>query len=75
MIVDPVLARGRFDRDTLPLLQQEVAYQNAGIRVVRIAFPVIEVALWWRAINGELLLHVQADDGCVAKNLGGMPST
>jgi len=62
VIVDPVLARGRFDRDTLPLLQQEVAYQNAGIRVVRIAFPVIEVALWWRAINGELLLHVQADD-------------
>ena len=62
MIVDPTLAKARFERDTRPLVQNATAYQSTGIRVIQVAFPVLEAALWWQAINGELLLHVQADD-------------
>lgn len=62
MIVDPALARARFEQDTRPLVQNSAAYQATGTRVIQVAFPVIKAALWWRAINGELWLHVQADD-------------
>lgn len=62
MIVDRVLARGRFERDIAPLLQDPVAYANTGMRIVTVSFPVISIALWWSSQGRDIIVHIQADD-------------
>lgn len=62
MIVDPALAKARFDRDAELLLTSPDAFVAAGVRVVRIEFPLVIVGLAWRAVQAEILLQVRADE-------------
>lgn len=62
MIVDPALAKARFDRDSEPLRASPAAFLVAGVRVVTVEFPLVVVGLTWRAIQAEILLQVRADE-------------
>lgn len=62
MIVDKLLAKTWFDRESQPMLENNIAFKNIGISVVKIEFPIIDVGLWWRLTGSEILLRVLADD-------------
>ena len=61
-ILDPQLAAARFLRDVRPLEEHRLAFEAAGVRLLRLEYPVIEVALLWKAKNSEVILHVEAPD-------------
>jgi len=62
MIVDPQLARARFERDVLAMAQKPDVYAASGIRIARLQFPILDVFLSWTRMGGEIGLHVEADD-------------
>lgn len=62
LIVDPLLSKSRFDRDTAPLVKDKENFLAIGIRLVRIDFPILIVGLQWKSQNKEILLHITADD-------------
>lgn len=62
MIVDKMLAKARFDKDSLSLLTSAANYKEVGVRIIKVDFPIIEVALWWHFLNREILLRIIAED-------------
>jgi hypothetical protein len=62
VILDPTLARARFERDTRALGESPDNYAKIGIRVIRVEYPVLEVGLLWTAPKREIILHVDAED-------------
>lgn len=60
MIIDRAFSSDRFKRDLVPLLNNPEIFQEIGIRVIRIEFPQIDVALWWRKMQREVILRVEA---------------
>lgn len=62
LIVDPALAKRKFERDLLLLLMDQKKLVNLGISMQTINFPLIDVGFWWRAKNREIILRIQADD-------------
>ena len=62
MITDRALSNDRFERDLVPLLNNAEIFREIGIRVIRIDFPQIDVALWWRKMQREVILRVEAQE-------------
>lgn len=62
MIVHPALARARFEEDAAPLLAAPDVFKRVGRRIVRCAFPVLEIELAWLAGNRPIILHINAAD-------------
>ena len=62
VILDPTLARARFERDTHALVESPDHYARIGIRVIRVEYPVLEAALLWTLPGREITLHVDAED-------------
>lgn len=62
MIVDERLSKAKFERDSAPLLQSPESYSAVGIRVIRVEFPVIEVGIFWKKMQCEITLHIEADE-------------
>ena len=60
-IVDPSLSTAMFDQGTAPLVESDV-YERMGIRVIKRECPVLVVGLYWKAVDKEIFLHVQADN-------------
>lgn len=60
MITDSKLSNDRFERDIVPLLNNAEMFQAIGMKVIRIDFPQIDVALWWRKMQREIILRVEA---------------
>lgn len=60
MITDSKLSNDRFERDMVPLLNNAEMFQAIGMKVIRINFPQIDVALWWRKMQSEIILRVEA---------------
>lgn len=62
VIVDPALTKGKFDRETTPLVRNSKLYEDIGVRILKVAFPIVDVAIWWQAKAREIRLRVQADE-------------
>jgi len=62
LISDPLLARMKFETDSLPLVNEAANFQKTGIRVIEVNFPVIEVALFWKMKQREIMLRIIADE-------------
>lgn len=62
MIAHPRLSRARFEDDIEPLVAAPEVFQRVGRRIVRCAFPVLEVELTWLAGNRPIILHIDATD-------------
>ena len=62
MIVHPLLAQARFQQGIRALLECPESLEKIGVRFVSYAYPVLIVALEWRAFNRWIRLHVDAND-------------
>ncbi|MBI2412877.1 MAG: hypothetical protein HYV24_06685 [Deltaproteobacteria bacterium] len=62
MIVDKSLSKAKFEKETSSLVSNPEQYAKTGLRLLRIEFPILEVALWWRKHEREILLRVIAED-------------
>lgn len=62
LIVDPLLSKSRFDRDTAVLVKNLVNFSTIGIRPVKIDFPTLIVGLQWKSQNKEILLYIDASN-------------
>jgi hypothetical protein len=62
MVVDPALARARFERDISGLLKQPEALRAFGIHLVDFTFPVLLIDLEWKRHNRSVRLHVDGSD-------------
>lgn len=51
-----------FDRDVESLRSRPQSFEAVGIRPVALEFPVLILALLWRAQDREFFLHVEADN-------------
>lgn len=62
MIVDKRLSKAWFDRETMPLLQSSDHYFKAGVKVITVEFPIVEVSLWWKRLGHEIRLRIETPD-------------
>lgn len=62
MILDPALARARFERDLERLIARPDIFEAAGVRLITAAYPVLEVDLHWFRRSRWIRLHVDATD-------------
>ena len=62
MIVDPAVARRKFERDVRPLVEHPDAFARIGIRPLVVAFPTVRVALHWPSREIDLGLELSAPD-------------
>lgn len=62
MIVHPVLARARFERSIVALLESPSMYEKAGLRKIHYEFPILIVELHSRRHERWLRLRVDATD-------------
>lgn len=60
MIVDPRVARLKFDRDVEPMRSNPEPYEKLGIRPLVIEYPVVRVALAWPKATTEIGLELRA---------------
>ena len=60
MIVEPELARRRFEADIKPLLDDGAPYEAFGVRLVEYEWPALVVALRWG--TREIRLRIDATD-------------
>jgi hypothetical protein len=62
VIVDPAVARRKFEREVQPLVDDPEAFARIGMRPMLVAFPTVRVALPWRSRGIELGLQMSAPD-------------
>ena len=62
MIVDPRVARRKFDRDAQPILEDPGAFGALGMRLIAAAYPNLRVALAWPQRQLEIPLELRAED-------------
>jgi hypothetical protein len=62
MIVDPAVARRKFDRDVRPLIDDPALFERLGIRAVVTTYPVLRVGLAWPSRHTEIGLELRAPD-------------
>lgn len=62
MIVHPRLAQGRFEKEIHTLLESPAIFEGAGIRLIRYQFPVLIVAIQWRAQSRWPKFRLDASD-------------
>jgi hypothetical protein len=62
MIVDPAVARRKFERDVRPLVEDQKMFSRIGVRALLVAFPVVRVALQWPSRDEEIGLQLCAPD-------------
>jgi len=62
MIVDPAVARRKFERDVRPLVDHPDVFAGIGVRALLVAFPIVRVALQWPARSQEIGLQLYAPD-------------
>ncbi len=62
MILDKTLAKAWFARETMPLFLSADHYFKAGVKVITVEFPIVEVGLLWKALDREIWLRIEAPD-------------
>ena len=62
MIVDPRVAKRKFDRDIAPLVEDPAAFAALGIRLIEGTFPTLRVSLAWPKRQLEIPLELAAPD-------------
>jgi hypothetical protein len=62
VIVDPRVARRKFDRDARPILEDPDAFGALGMRLIVAVYPILRVALAWPARQLEIPLQLNAED-------------
>ena len=61
MIVDPRVAKRKFDRDVRPIVEDPDAFGVLGMRLIAASYPILRVALAWPG-KGEIPLELRAND-------------
>jgi hypothetical protein len=62
VIVDPRVAKRKFDRDVQPVLVDPGAFEVLGMRLLVASYPVLRVALAWTRHQTEIPLELYAPD-------------
>jgi hypothetical protein len=62
MIVDPAVARRKFERDVRPLVDNPDLYTRLGIRSLAADYPILRVALVWQRRQLEIGIELIAPD-------------
>lgn len=62
MIVDPVVACRKFERDVRPLIEDAALFTRIGLRPLVTTYPVLRVALSWPSKLVEIAVELTAPD-------------
>jgi hypothetical protein len=52
----------RFERDTENLRTKATIFGSAGLKPIKIDYPILLIALMWKIQNKEIWLHIEADN-------------
>jgi hypothetical protein len=62
VIVDPRVARRKFERDVQPILEDPDAFGALGMRLIEASYPVLRVGLTWPKRQLEIPLELRAEN-------------
>jgi hypothetical protein len=62
VIVDPVVACRKFERDVRPLIEDAALFTRIGLRPLVTTYPVLRVALLWPSKDVEIAVELTAPD-------------